>query len=42
MVKKNRKEKIRNLAKPYEPAPYESAALEAYFARKEVNPPPRV
>ena len=39
MVKKNRKEKIRNLAKPYEPAPYESAALEAYFARKEVNPP---
>jgi hypothetical protein len=33
------KGKSKDFAKPYEPAPHESAALEAYFARKEVNPP---
>ena len=44
MTKKNiRKTKTGGLAKPYEPAPHERAAMEAYFHRKEVTPPsPRI
>ena len=38
MVKKNRKEKIRDLAKSYEPTPYERAALEAYRIQEEESP----
>jgi hypothetical protein len=38
MVKKNRKEKIRNLAKSYEPAPHERAALEAYRIQEKESP----
>jgi hypothetical protein len=37
MVKKNRKEKIRDLAKSYEPTPQERAALEAYRIQEEVS-----
>jgi hypothetical protein len=33
------KRKTTDLARSYEPTPHERAALEAYFARKEVNPP---
>src|SRR5258708_8431452 len=35
MVKKNRKEKIRDLAQSYEPTRHERAALEAYRIREE-------
>src|SRR5258708_1120132 len=38
MVKKNRKEKIRDLAKSYEPTPHERAALEAYRIQEEEIP----
>jgi hypothetical protein len=38
MVKKNRKEKIRDLAKSYEPTPHERAALEAYRIQEEESP----
>jgi hypothetical protein len=38
VVKKNRKERIRNLAKSYEPAPHERAALEAYRIQEEESP----
>jgi hypothetical protein len=38
MVKKNRKEKIRDLAKSYEPTPQERAALEAYRIQEEDSP----
>jgi len=38
MVKKNRKEKIRDLAKSYEPTPHERAALEAYRIQEEGKP----
>jgi hypothetical protein len=38
MVKKNRKEKIRDLAKSYEPTPQERAALEAYRIQEEESP----
>jgi hypothetical protein len=38
MVKKNRKEKIRDLAKSYEPMPHERAALEAYRIQEEESP----
>jgi len=41
VVKKNRKEKIKNLAKSYEPAPHERAALD--HAQNKGSPPvPRV
>jgi hypothetical protein len=38
MVKKNRKETIRDLAKSYEPTPHERAALEAYRIQEEESP----
>jgi hypothetical protein len=38
VVKKNRKEKIRDLAKSYEPTPHERAALEAYRIQEEESP----
>ena len=38
MVKKNRKEKIRDLAESYEPTPHERAALEAYRIQEEESP----
>jgi hypothetical protein len=42
-MKKKRKTMARDLAKPYEPAPQERAAVEAYFARKKATPPaPRI
>jgi hypothetical protein len=33
------KRNTKDLARSYEPTPHERAALEAHFARKEVNPP---
>ena len=42
MVKKNRKEKIRDLAKSYEPTPHERAALEAYRIQEESPLAPRL
>ena len=42
-MKNKPKARARDLAEPYEPVPHERAALEAYFARKEVSPPaPRI
>src|SRR5947209_13228881 len=38
MGKKNRKEKIRDLAKCYEPTSHERAALEAYRIQEEESP----
>jgi hypothetical protein len=38
MVKKNRKEKIRDLAKSYEPTPHERAALEAHRIQEDESP----
>jgi hypothetical protein len=43
MTKNVRKTKTAGLAKPYEPAPDERAAVEAHLARKKVTPPaPRI
>ncbi len=43
MTEKVRKAKAKDVAKPYEPAPQERAAVEAYFARKKATPPaPRI
>jgi hypothetical protein len=38
MAAKAHKTRTRGLAKPYEPAPHERAALEAYLARKKQAP----
>jgi hypothetical protein len=40
-MKKKGKTMARDLAKPYEPAPQERAAVEAYFARKKATHPRR-
>src|SRR5258708_36738769 len=37
MTEKVRKAKAKDVAKPYEPAPQERAAVEAYFARKKAT-----